>query len=1382
MSEPTTPPVPPQAPPAASPRRRRRLLLAAALVIGAIAAGAASFATWLWRSTAGLEFALATVNRLTPIRLIAQGASGSLADGFAFSQFTYDSPKVTVTLDGMAVRIADLQVGLSLAALRIDLAELTAERLKVAVRPSDKPSSALPESIASPVRVSAKRLAVGTFELETGAGATVSRLALRSIEGDVAIGPEGYRVAGGRLGVGPRGGGIDADFEGSLNGGQPFAIDVRGQLRGQVRAAGSSKAQAKAGAITSVPLQAAFAATGSLVRLTLDANVQPQAAAAPGAMNPRGTARAQITSFEAPYVRELIADLKDIDPAAWIAGAPQARLDVHAELKPVAGTGFAARGPVRVSNAAPGTIDAGRLPVRQVSAKVEASADALRISDAVVDLVRGSARGGFEMAFARVDQWHAQAAFAGIDPSTLHGRLRSAAVDGRADVNHAAGDTWVRGQARSMRGPPLSADFDLRANAARVRITTALVRLGSGSARVSGEIRLAGGGASRIEGTLADFDPSLLAPEFPARLNGSFLVDGVIEPTPSGTLQLALVNSEALGRPLAGRALASLDGRGRLEVDADIKVADASLTARGGLGDDSRSLNIALQVPSLKALGLPLSGRAVARARLAGELRAPAVDTTIELFQLQFDQHRIDEMQAVGTYSGGTDGVVSIQASAANHRFIRNPMLSLQTVTLRADGRLRDHRIELRANNEQAQPVNALLVGGWTTEPLPGAAAGRSATASRPTRAEWRGELRSAEAGRPLELALRAPAQIRTNFSDWSIGPVDLDLAGARVEQIRLDLADGVFSTSGRFTDFRPSTLRGASGNLIPATERLTAASGASRPGPIALSGNWQLRLGAQADGSVLIERTGGDIDAGGTAMGIKEVRFAATLKANKLQATARMNGVRAGRIEADLSAEVEPTENGWRIAQQRPLAARAEADLPSIAWINALLSEAVRANVRLGGSATARIVVEGTPESPRAQGTMNGENLRVAWIDQGVRLENGKLVGRVDGGTIILDELRFSGKPQVAPAGRRVRDYIAREGLSDEGFVEMNGQLELRSLSGVLQVRAVSMPFLQRADRWVRASGGANIVFDQRRVQLNGAVAANAGYIDFSRPNLPSLSSDVQVIRSNDAPPAQRESPIGLNLDLGIDLGPAFYLHGMGLDSRIDGQLRLRAEGPTSIRATGVVEARDGVFEGFGQKLAIERGRVNFQGPLDNPGLDILAVRRGLPVEVGVSVTRSAQNPLIRLYSDQSLPEFQTLSWLVLGRQADESGQDRAALATAALGLLSGTGEGIGTQLTQRLGIDEISLRSGEMSSAGSILPRSSVAGNVRGTTSGTSGEIITVGKRLSENITVSYEQALGGAASLVQVSYQLTRRLSVMARAGTENAIDLVYTFTFD
>jgi translocation and assembly module TamB len=478
----------------------------------------------------------------------------------------------------------------------------------------------------------------------------------------------------------------------------------------------------------------------------------------------------------------------------------------------------------------------------------------------------------------------------------------------------------------------------------------------------------------------------------------------------------------------------------------------------------------------------------------------------------------------------------------------------------------------------------------------------------------------------------------------------------------------------------------------------------------------------------------------------------------------------------------VEKSADGWRLAQQRPLSGRLDADLPSIAWVNALLSDAVRANVRLGGAAIARLRVEGTPADPDAQGTIAGQNLRVAWIEQGIRLERGTLNARIEGGAIVLDELRFTGEPQVRPADRRPLEALAKEDSQDPGFLGMNGRLQLRDLSGVLQVQAVKMPFLQRPDRWVLATGGANIVFDRKQVQMNGAVLANAGFVDFSRRDLPSLSNDVQVLRATD-PPVTRDAPIGINFDLGIDLGPAFYLRGAGLDTRVEGQLRLRADGRGAIRATGAVEARGGVYEGFGQKLAIERGRVNFQGPLENPGLDVLAVRRGLPVDVGVSITRTAQNPLVKLYSDQPMPDIEILSWLVLGRPAQEGGQDRAALATAAAGLLSGSGEGLTTQLARRLGIDEISLRSGEIGGAGSLLPRSSVAGNVRGNGStNLSGDIVTIGKRLSDNITISYEQAVAGTASVVQISYQLTRRLSVLARAGTENALDLVYSFAFD
>jgi translocation and assembly module TamB len=196
----------------------------------------------------------------------------------------------------------------------------------------------------------------------------------------------------------------------------------------------------------------------------------------------------------------------------------------------------------------------------------------------------------------------------------------------------------------------------------------------------------------------------------------------------------------------------------------------------------------------------------------------------------------------------------------------------------------------------------------------------------------------------------------------------------------------------------------------------------------------------------------------------------------------------------------------------------------------------------------------------------------------------------------------------------------------------------------------------------------------------------------------------------------------------------------------------------------------------------------VNFQGPPENPGLDILALRTGLPPEageIGVSITRTAANPLIRLHSDPPLPDVQALSWLVLGRPAEQSGADNVALARAAIGLLAGGGEGLPTTLARQLGIDEISLRVGSVGEGSSLLPRSGVAGSLRGDRVGggtTYGEIVTIGKRLNEALTVSYEQALAGAAGVVRVSYQLTRRLSLIARAGTENALDLVYSIAFD
>ena len=1374
--------IPPPTPAAApAPRRGWSLIL---MILGALlalllAAGTA-MTTWLWQSTHGLTLVVGALDRLLPAKLTVTGASGSFAGGFGFETLTYDAPTLTIRVERLQASLANLDLGLSLRALRIDFDKLTADRLSVRVRPSGQPSSGPPTTIASPVTVTAQRLAVGAFELVTGADAAPNRLEARAIETGLAIGPGGYDITDGRFAFGPSAAPLQTQVSGTLGGTAPFAVDARGLLTGSLRER---------------PLQARITAGGSLVDLRVEADVQPDPASAPPAppveppapapsdkararpakpaaeppATPRGRLQARIASFESPTLRALSADLDDIDPAAWVAGAPQARLAIQAELVPQPGPSFTLRGPVQVTNRLPGPIDQQRLPVRSAQATVQVDAQALNISDAVAILLRGTARGSFDIDFAQLDAWRAQASFTGVDPATIHTRVRSFLLDGQARVVHAGGDTAVTGQMRNRAGLPLEATVDLRASAARVLLNTAVLRLGQGEARANGEVQLTGTRAARLTGSVTQFDPSQLVAGLDARLTGTFDVDGALSPAPTGTVNFGVTDSQAFGRPLAGSGVLRLSPEQLLDVDAALSVRNATLTARGGLGGVDRSLVLDLAVPQLGDLGVPAAGRVTAQARLRGDWRTPAVDAQVSAAGLRQGDHSMAELQALVTYSGGADGTLALQATASGHRFRRSPTLSMQTITLRADGRLSAHQIELRANNEYAQTVNALLVGGW-----------QAAGAQTGSRAGWRGELQRASAGRPLDLELLAPAPIATDFSRWSVGPVAMRLAGGRFDDARFDLADGVLSTQGRFVDLRPTEFRGGDGTLLaPAAAQGDTANGRM---PVTLRGNWQLRLGTQADGSVLIERSGGDIVAGTVPMGIRDLRLQAQVRANQLSVTGKLLGERAGRLDLQAGAELDGSGGAWRLAQQRPLAATIDADLPSIAWVNTLLSDAVRANVRLGGSATAQLRIDGTPATPNAQGTIGGKDLRVAWIEQGIRLEGGTLKARIEGSEIILDELRFSGPPQVVPSDRRALLAMAKED-STEHLLAISGRLQLRDLAGVLQVQAVRVPFLQRPDRWVIATGGANIVFDQRQVQVNGGAIVNAGFVDFSRTDLPSLSGDVQVRRASSPASSARDAPIGVNFDIGIDLGPAFYLRGAGLDTRVEGQVRLRAEGRGAIRATGAIEAKSGVYEGFGQKLAIERGRVNFQGPLENPGLDVLALRRGLPVDVGVSITRTAANPLIKLYSSEAMPDLQILSWLVLGRPADEGGQDRAALATAAAGLLSGTGEGLPTQLARRLGIDEISLRSGDSGGVGSLLPRSSVAGNVRGTGSGNlAGEIVTIGKRLSDDITISYEQAISSAGSVVQVSYQLTRRLSVLARAGTENALDLVYTFAFD
>jgi len=87
-------------------------------------------------------------------------------------------------------------------------------------------------------------------------------------------------------------------------------------------------------------------------------------------------------------------------------------------------------------------------------------------------------------------------------------------------------------------------------------------------------------------------------------------------------------------------------------------------------------------------------------------------------------------------------------------------------------------------------------------------------------------------------------------------------------------------------------------------------------------------------------------------------------------------------------------------------------------------------------------------------------------------------------------------------------------------------------------------------------------------------------------------------------------------------------------------------------------------------------------------------------------------------------------------------------------------------------MGLDDISVLS---SAAGA---RTVAA---RGTPDAT-GQVVSIGKRLSENLTVAWEQGLTVATNALRIEYNLTTSLSVRAEAGTVSGLGLFYRKSFE
>jgi translocation and assembly module TamB len=117
------------------------------------------------------------------------------------------------------------------------------------------------------------------------------------------------------------------------------------------------------------------------------------------------------------------------------------------------------------------------------------------------------------------------------------------------------------------------------------------------------------------------------------------------------------------------------------------------------------------------------------------------------------------------------------------------------------------------------------------------------------------------------------------------------------------------------------------------------------------------------------------------------------------------------------------------------------------------------------------------------------------------------------------------------------------------------------------------------------------------------------------------------------------------------------------------------------------------------------------------------------------------------------------------LGRPATGAGAEAAVLQQAALALLAGNGGKRDGGIASTFGLDELGF-SGESTNADGS----------------TTAAALTLGKRISDELYLSYERTLAGTLGTVSIFYDVSKRLTLRARAGEESAIDLIFTIRYD
>ena len=392
---------------------------------------------------------------------------------------------------------------------------------------------------------------------------------------------------------------------------------------------------------------------------------------------------------------------------------------------------------------------------------------------------------------------------------------------------------------------------------------------------------------------------------------------------------------------------------------------------------------------------------------------------------------------------------------------------------------------------------------------------------------------------------------------------------------------------------------------------------------------------------------------------------------------------------------------------------------------------------------------VDGTLAKPQLQGQLEVTEVAAELPDLGLRIKNLNLTARSEHNTIQMQAHLNSG----------------------EGELNLKGQAQLKSFTdwnADLTMTGDNFEVANIPMAWVLISPDIKIKMLPEHIHATGQVLIPQAAITPPKAlgsGAVTASSDVVIINPETpvTKPEKNPSNLAISSEVKVILGENVTFDGYGFKSRFGGALVASNRVGKTPTGNGELQIIDGNYKAYGQNLKVDRGRVFFTGgPIDNPGLDIQAYRRierggDDDVIAGVHIQGSAQSPRIVLFSNPTLDQSNTLSYIILGKPAAKASEGEGQLllnAAAALPLEGGNS--LTKTIGQQFGLDEATISSeGGFEEAALVL-----------------------GKYLTPGLYISYGIGLFDGSKVLQMRYELTKRLTLETETGSQSGVDLRYT----